>query len=544
METLISLLNLFQKFFWAIGPFCLLLGVLIFIHELGHFLAARYFGVQVEVFSLGFGPKILKYKRGNTVYCLSLFPLGGYVKMFGDDPMKDISDSDKAKGFLYQRVPAKWLIAFAGPFMNLIFTLLAFFLLALFGLRSLPPQLGDIKAGSPAYSAGFRSGDTILSVDGKAIAYYEDIHKIIKNKAGENLSFRVKSQANEIKTISATSHAVKNPNLLDWKKSIGSIKGLRANSKGLRIGVVHNSPAYRAGLRTFDDIVKVNGQNLRYWRDLKGFIKNTDNDTFSLSVKRKSETKNFTIKRSFSSLTALGIEPADLYIDRVGANTPAGRAGFLRGDRLLSINGQSIQNWEQVLDAIKSYSGQPFSIKYQRQEKQKTLFLSPEPLFVEGNAKKKFMLGIVSSGQMGVFPEQILRKRSFFQALAYSGEETWKWLGFIAMGFVRLIQGEISLRTMGGPVMIGRVAHSSFHQGLSSFLFIMALISLNLFFINLLPIPMLDGGHLLFFSLEGILGRPLSVKKLIVAQQTGLLVLLSFMGFAIFNDIYNWLKAW
>ena len=544
METLISFLNLFQKFLLAIGPFCLLLGVLIFIHELGHFLAARYFGVQVEVFSLGFGPKILKYKRGNTVYCLSLFPLGGYVKMFGDNPMEDISDSDKAKGFLYQRVPAKWLIAFSGPLMNLIFTLLAFFLLALFGLRSLSPQLGDIKTKSQAYSAGFRSGDTILSIDGKAIFYYEDIHKIIKNKLGEKLSFKVRSQTNEIKTLAALSRVAKNPNPLEWRKSIGSIEGLKADSKGLRIGVVYNSPAYSAGLRTFDDIVKVNGQSLIYWRDFKDFIKNIDNDTFSLSVKRKSKTKNFTIKKASSFLTLLGIEPADLYVDRVGPKTPAGRAGFLRGDRLVSINGQTIQTWEQVLDAIKAYSGQPLSIEYQRQEKQKTLLLSPEPLFVEGNAKKKFMLGIVSAGQFGVFPEQILRKRSFLQALAYSGQETWKWLGFITVGFVRLIQGEISLRTMGGPVMIGRVAHSSFHQGLSSFLFIMALISLNLFFINLLPIPMLDGGHLLFFTLEGILGRPLSVKKLIVAQQAGLLILLSFMGFAVFNDIYNWLKAW
>ena len=153
------------------------------------------------------------------------------------------------------------------------------------------------------------------------------------------------------------------------------------------------------------------------------------------------------------------------------------------------------------------------------------------------------MLGIVSGG-LNVFPEEILRKRGFFSIALYSGQETWKWLGYIATGLVRLIQGKVSLRNVGGPVQIGRIAHRSFQQGFSSFLFMMALISLNLFFLNLLPIPMLDGGHLLFFTYEGILGRPLSVKKLIVAQQVGLVLILSLMGFAISNDIYNWLKAW
>lgn len=127
MELFFSFFELIQKILFAIAPFTLLLGGLIFIHELGHFLVARYFGVKVEVFSLGFGPKILKYKKGDTLYCLSLLPLGGYVKMFGSNPLEVISEQEKTKAFLYKPVPQKWLIAFAGPFMNLIFTLFAFF---------------------------------------------------------------------------------------------------------------------------------------------------------------------------------------------------------------------------------------------------------------------------------------------------------------------------------------------------------------------------------------------------------------------------------
>ena len=222
---------------------------------------------------------------------------------------------------------------------------------------------------------------------------------------------------------------------------------------------------------------------------------------------------------------------------------PASQAGLLKGDRIISIDGELIEDWKQVLDKISSYSGQPFSLKYQRQKNQITVLISPKPLFVEGNIKERFMLGIAHGG-LEVLPEEIIRKRPLFKAFIYSGQKTWKWLGFITTGLARLIQGEISLRSMGGPIMIGRVAHSSFHQGFQFFLSMMALISLNLFFLNLLPIPMLDGGHILFFSIEGILGKPLDVKKLAIAQQVGLLILVSFMGLAFFNDIYNWLKVW
>ena len=132
-------------------------------------------------------------------------------------------------------------------------------------------------------------------------------------------------------------------------------------SKGLRLGIVHDSPAYKAGLRTFDKIVKVNGMDFKYWRDLEAFVKQSDAGSLSLSIKRESEIKEFTIKESFSSLALLGIESAYLYIDRIGPGTPAQKAGLLRGDRLVSIDGKVIQNWEQVLDSVNSYSGKPFS---------------------------------------------------------------------------------------------------------------------------------------------------------------------------------------
>ena len=542
MEFLLSFFQFLSKSFFALGPFVILLGVLIFIHELGHFLAARYFGVKVEVFSLGFGPKILKYKKGDTLYCLSLFPLGGYVKMFGSNPLEELSEEEKTQAFLYKKVHQKWLIAFAGPLMNLVFTVLAFFMLAKIGVPSLPPLLGDIQKDTQAYKEGFRSGDLVLSVNGQKISYYEQLAEKLKHSKGKILDFKIKDSNKNIKEIKTTVQKKINENPLERKKEIGFIEGLTVLSTGLRVGIIEGSQAYKKGLRTFDEIVKVNDQPLRYWRDLSSALKSQNRSKIVFKRDSKEKTIFLSVEQN-SSLTDLGIEPSFLYIEKTGADTPANQAGLKKGDRLVSIQGEKLLSWEQVLNTVKNSKGAELKIKYQRGEKINTVFISPKPLFVEGNIKTRYMLGIVS-GAFSVFPPDTVRVRAFFESISYSMSETVSLLGSIALGLGRLIQGEISIRTLGGPVAIGRLAHRSFHHNLLSFLSLMALISLNLFFLNLLPIPLLDGGHILFFTLEGILGRPISVKKLLLAQQLGLVFIFSFMGLALFNDIYNFLKAW
>ena len=536
-------------------PFIILLGLLIFIHELGHFLMARFFGVKVEVFSLGFGPKILKYKKGDTLYCLSLLPLGGYVKMFGDNPLEEPPEDQKHQGFLYKKPYQKWLIAFAGPLFNLIFTLFGFFLLAQWGVPKLSAQLGDVQKDSLAFEKGFRSGDQILSLNGQKISYYEELDEKIKNKVGETLVFDVLSEDGEKKSLSIEVKNHKNQNPLSWDKERGSIEGFTVWSRALRLGVPKDSLAFEKGLRTFDTLLEVGSYEtkelledstaelvpLKYWRELRDL---PAQKSYKLRIKRGTEIKTLVFDlESPKTLLDLGLEPSDLYVEKVGAKTPAEKSGLKTGDRLIALGEDRLLTWQDLLERVENSEGASLDLSYKRESEITTVSLKPEKIFVEGNMKSRYMVGIVSGGSTALGPE-LLKKYDFLESLKYSSTQTWEWLNIITAGLVRLVTGELSVRTMGGPIAIGRVAHDSFSQGFSSFLFIMTLISLNLFLLNLLPIPILDGGHLLFFSLEALIGRPISVRKLLIAQNIGLVFILGFMFFALFNDIYNWWSAW
>ena len=581
METLFLLFGFLQKAAFSVGPFFLLLGVLIFIHELGHFVVARYFGVKVETFSLGFGPKILKYKKGGTVYCISLLPLGGYVKMYGDNPLNEPPDSKKHQAFLYKKPYQKWLIAFAGPFVNLVFTVTAFFIMALAGTPSLPPEIGDVQKASPAWQAGFRSGDRVLSLNGQKLDTFTQLEELIQGSQGADLTFEVQGPGGQSKKLSAAPKQKTATSLLGEKKTVFGIEGLTYLSTGLKLGVIYDSPAWRAGLRTFDTIQSLDGQKLKYWRDFKKLIEGGSlKGAVPLTAKREGKVKKFELKIASDtpSLKALGFESSDLYIETVGPDTPARQAGLQKGDRLIAIDDELLTGWPHLLEKVQSYGGlnshskdeikghdqkaieaarsnplpfaaeqatneKAFALLYQRQAQTSLVSIIPKAIFVEGNIKKRFMLGI-RSGVMHVVADPAPLKRSVAQSASFAGAETWRNLSLIVNFISRIVTGDISFRALGGPVAIGRVAYHSFQNSFYSFFSMMAFISLNLFFLNLLPIPMLDGGHLLFFSIEGLLRRPVNVKKLLIAQQFGAVLLISFMGFALFNDIYNWLKAW
>lgn len=573
-----SLMQTITSFADGIGPFLILLGLLIFVHELGHFLVAKFFGVRVEVFSLGFGKKILQFKRGDTNYCVSLIPLGGYVKMFGDDPTKNIPESEKRHSFLHKPVGQRIAVVLAGPVMNLIFAFLLFILIGLTGEAQPGNFAGDVAPGSRAYEAGFRSGDQILAINDQPIRSWLEVKNRIGQSPNEKLHFEVQRENSiEKGEVSITPVLGQNDNVLSSQAQVGVIEGLDNLSYAAMIGVGNpNSVAAKSGLRSLDVITKVNDREVNTWRDLEHFLKE---DLFkgrtpvTLEVQyyggneKKPVTRQVTLNPSEATLkmelnhgeagqvvpqvvelSDLGIESAQLFLWKIKPASPAEKAGLQAGDRITAINGEPLVKWDQVIEVVKNFNpdGAPLEFGYLREGKEGKAQIVPamtELIDSRGKDEKRFTVGIVSGMLQSSSKPIIYRASGFSELMSLGVKRTIETTGLVIMSIVRLVQGDVSAKNIGGIISIGRFANQSYEAGLAPFLKMMALISINLFLLNLLPVPILDGGHLVFFSIEALQGAPLSMRKMEIAQQVGLVILMSLMAFALFNDISNWLNS-
>lgn len=556
-------MDILNSLFTNIAPFFILLGLLIFVHELGHFLVAKYFGVRVETFSLGFGKKILSYKRGDTTYCLSLIPLGGYVKMFGDDPTAkgDVASSDRQYAFLHKPVMQRVAIVLAGPIMNLIFAVVLFTMINGIG-ESLPgPILGDVKEDTAAFTAGFRSGDKILSINNEPTPTWLDIRNQVEARAGKAVEFVVEreGEAQPLKLDVAISKG-ENENIFSSDREVGVIPGLAAESRSTLVGVRDpQSPAAKAGIQTLELITAINGEKVSYWRNLNSVLFNAiskSKEPLQIEVRNiekddkpeNRRTVSVTVPDGWNEKTDfatwLGLEPAELYIYQIKKKSPADLAGIMARDRVLRLDGQDVNSWNDVLTKVKSFDpakdGLTFTVL--REGKEFDFKIKPEMtklMTPKGKEERRFTVGIVS-GFYPIGAEPIFHRISNpIEMLKEGVADTMKWTEFVVMSLVRLVQGEVSAKNVGGVITIGRVASHSFETGLSAFLRTMAIISINLFLLNLLPVPVLDGGHLVFYAIEAFKGAPLSMRKMEVAQQIGLMLLMFLMVFAFFNDVTN-----
>lgn len=563
MNTLIDgLSNLFAN----VAPFFILLGLLIFIHELGHFLVAKYFGVRVETFSLGFGRKLLSFKRGDTVYCISAIPLGGYVKMFGDDPSVEIPVAERPYSFLHKPLAQRAAVVLAGPLMNLFFAIVLFTAIAGLGEEVPGPMIGDVADSTVAYQAGFRSGDKVLTINGEATPTWIQIKKTIENSAGKVLTFTVERKGEpQPLTLEASTTSGDNENIFSSDRTVGKIDGLSAESRSTLVGVKgQNTPAGQAGVKSLDVIVAVGDTPVTYWRDLKPLmLQSLAEQPKSLTLKvrdinlpeKAANDRTVTVQvppgwdEKTDLADYLGFESAELYIFQIKKNSPADKVGVAPGDRVVRIDNEDVHTWNDVLNHVKSFDPAHKSLQFTvvRSGEEKTFEVTPsmtEMMTMKGQEEKRFTIGIVS-GFLPAGPDPVFHRAHGPIAMLKEGfKDTATWTEFVVMSLVRLVQGEVSAKNVGGVITIGRVASHSFAAGLSTFLRTMAIISINLFLLNLLPVPILDGGHLLFYSIEGIKGAPLSMRKMELAQQIGLMLLMILMVFAFYNDITNLLNRW
>lgn len=545
------ILGFFQQILSFTGPFILLLGLLVFVHELGHFLVAKWCGVKVEVFSLGFGKKLLQFQYGDTNYCISLIPLGGYVKMYGEGLQAEVSEDLKHQSFIHKPVGQRIAIVLAGPLMNLFFAFFLFLMIGTIGDRQPAPVVGDLDETSQAYKMGLRSGDRIVSIDDQVIQGWQDVTDIVSDSPGKSLNFMVTRESASL-SLPIQPKMGPNENIFSDRSAVGQVEGLSYEANASIIGVPQvNSLAHQAGLRSLDVILKVNGKDVSSFRDLQTALKNSSSEeSVSLQVQSYASAEAGPIRDlqipGGKSTEELGLEYAGTYVMSVKEKSPAADAGLQVGDKILSINDTPTKNWMDIYHSIKNYSPETSSsglnLTFLREGKERKVSLKPELTELmnqKGQEENRYTIGIKSSS-IKVAPETILYKAEGLGGkISYGLEQTWLWTKFTVMSVVRLFQGAVSPKNIGGVITIGRVAGYSFEAGISYFLKTMAIISINLFLLNLLPVPVLDGGHLVFFGLEALKGSPVSLRKLEIAQQVGLTLLLLLMAFALFNDVNN-----
>lgn len=538
MDFLISKLAL-------VGPFFLLLGVLIFIHEWGHFIVARICGVKVETFSIGFGPKIFKKKWGDTTYALSIIPLGGYVKMYGDSTEEEIPENEKAQAFNHQSVWEKIAIVSAGPLMNLIFAFFLFMSIGLIGIPKNKTILGDITPDSAAYNSGLRYGAEILSVNGETVNDAEEFQKALSKVQSDEVELVTELNSKKTThTVPLSKEENLNP-LLPFDK-INSIQGLELMRVSNLVGIKYESPFIEKGASTLERITSVNGQKVKDLHEIKNNLEKTSSSK-DLVVTFENNKTPYTIphpnssKEDYWSLSSVGIIHPGVVIGNVRGGSPADDAGMKRGDYIISINDEPIKNWERLLKLI-SETAKDKVVKFEVGTSKGPKILEIVPLQTEilkpnGKVEYRPTVGILSALEYLPPPSFHKKITGVGNLASYGVEQSGRWISLTLTGFKKLFTGEVSHKTLSGVISIGKVAKDSLDIGWSYFIQIMAIISINLFLLNLLPVPVLDGGHLLFYFIEVLKGSPVSLGTRLVGQQLGLVVILSLVAYTIFNDL-------
>lgn len=541
-------------------PFVLLLGLLIFVHELGHFLVARFCGVRVEVFSLGFGKKILSYQRGDTVYCLSLIPLGGYVKMFGEQGSdKVITDEDKKVAFSHKTPWQRIAIVLAGPLMNFFFAILIFGGIAQLGEETRAPIVASVVSNSAAELAGLRGGDKVLKVNSLEIRSYEEFQKQLNASKDSEAALVVLDSAGVEKNLTVKINSVDNPNIFSLEKRLGQVDGIETFALGTTVAVTFDSPAYKTGLRTGDTLVSVNGNKIARWAQFEGLFKTASQDLV-IEVERASTEMqgdkpaakaNLNVTLALAEvqknpeLAKFGFDNTELYLEQVVKDSPAKMAELEKHDKIIAINSKPVASWKEISETIKLYDGKEaltFTVIRDGTELLKKITPQVTELNTPfGAIEKRYTVGIMPMVYYAEPETTVVKASSPIEALVKGTTRTVDVSVMTLMSFVKLFQGEVSVKNVGGMVSIGKAAKDSFEMGAQTFFMTMGILSVSLFILNLLPIPVLDGGHLVFYTIELIKGSPLSLRKMEIAQQVGFVLLMGLMVLAQFNDIVRFL---
>lgn len=454
-----------MSFLYSVFGFLIAIGILVAVHEFGHFWVARKLGVKVLRFSVGFGKPIWKKVHGEDQieYVLGAIPLGGYVKMLGegstDEPIKP---EEAHRAFDVQPIWKRSLIVVAGPGINFLFAILLFMLLGMVNEPRVVPVFGDLPETSILAQAGVNPGDNLISVDGRPAEYLLQHDLYIFNQV---------------------------------------LKG-----QDIKLELESNGRAKEIAVQTSDiPIYNINPGSLMY-------------------------------RLGFARVRP----PATTELERVESGTPAAQAGLLAGDKVLSIDGKPTETWQDLVAIVGPAANRKLAIVVDRQGLKIALQATPEA--VEFNGEEIGRLG-VARVFTPLSPEQLVTiDRSPLQALNYGVEKTWLMTSLTFRMLWKMVTLKVSHKNVNGPITIADVAGQAIQISWQTYVQVLAVISISLGVMNLLPIPMLDGGHLLMYAVELFAGQSVSEKVFAVGQRIGVLLLIGLMSLAFYNDILRLLN--
>ncbi len=430
------------------------LGILVSVHEFGHFWVARRCGVKVLKFSVGFGKVIWsRTDKHGTEFALAAIPLGGYVKML-DEREAAVAPELLDQTFNRKTVWQRMAIVLAGPLANLIFAVLVYSFMFMVGITTVKPILGPIATDSSAANAQLQSMQEITAIDGQSVVSWQEVNYGLISRLGDTGNIELETDGSRVHSIAIE--------------------------------------------RWLNDVEEPN------------------------------------------PLTALGIEPyrpqIPAVLAQVQADMPAKQAGLLAEDQILKANGQEIKQWLEFVDVVKAHASRPITLSVQRAGEIKEIVLIPASRTLDNGDVIGFAGAMV---KMPPLPENFITQQSYpiHTAFLKGVEKTWSMSIMTLDSLGKMLQGLLSVKNLSGPITIAKVANSQAQAGFEAFISFLAYISIMLAVVNLLPIPVLDGGHFLFFAIEAIKGSPISEKFQLMGMKLGMAMLMMVMFIAIFNDI-------
>jgi regulator of sigma E protease len=439
--------------------FIVTLGLLIVIHELGHYWVARLCNVKVVRFSLGFGRPLWSRRLGadQTEWAVAAFPLGGYVKML-DEREGEVEAHERDRAFNRQRVGRRFAIVLAGPAANFLLAIVLYWALFMHGVPGLKPVLGPVYEKTPAAAAGFRAGDTITRIDDETVQTWQDARWILLRHAVNKSRVTIETR---------------------------NVSGERARRE---LDLTHLTAA-----DLDSDFLRVLG-----------------------------------LTRQQPSIAAV--------IGNIVSGGAAQRAGLQAGDEVVAIDGKPIDAWEDVVSHVRSHPGATLMMEVRREARVIDVAITPDS--VTENARAIGRIGAAPRIDREALAAMMTEVHyGPLEAIGKALYKTWDTSIFSLQMLGKMLVGDVSLKNLSGPITIADYAGQSAQAGTVSFLLFLALISISLGVLNLLPIPLLDGGHLMYYIFEILKGSPVSDKAIEIGQHLGMGLLFVLMAFALYNDI-------